>query len=270
MKKIIFSILRPTFGSRKFRRFYEVLKNISFLGLNYRNTDPRSNGENFFISFVTRHIKPSEKNIIIFDVGANVGNYTLQLNHLSGKNRKIYSFEPFSAVYKELVKLSTIVSEFYPFQLGFSDKRESKKFFSSSSYSEVGGLYEKDFSDSGFSLDLSEEVFFDTIDEFCLDKNIPHIHFLKVDVEGHDYFVLCGAKRMIREEKIDFIQFEYGAANYLSKTYLFDFFKLLSPTYRVFRLLKNGAIEITDYNTDIEIHILCNYIAIRRKLDLNI
>jgi len=266
MKKILFSLLKPTFGSKKFKRFYEVMKNISLVGLNYRNTNIKTNGELFLIKTINKHYKRTETPIVIFDVGANIGDYTKKLNTSITCPRNIYSFEPFSSVFRELNSLKNNINSFYPFCLGFSDTKQVKKFFSSSDFSEVGGLYNKDFSQFGFSLNLSEDVQFDTIDDFCNSKEINHIDLLKVDVEGHDFFVLKGASTMLTNNKIDFIQFEFGAANYLSKTYLFDFYQLLTPNYKLYRLLRNGVIEINNYNTDLEIHILCNYIAVSRGI----
>lgn len=270
MRRVIFYLLKPTFGSRRFKKFYEVLKNIAFMGLNYRNTDIKSNGERFFIELVNNYYQKRESRIIMFDIGANIGTYATQLNSLVKIGRVIYSFEPFSKAFSELQKLQNGIRDFYPFQIGFSDRKGHNKFFSSSSFSEVGGLYQKDFSQFGFSLDLSEEVYFNTVDDFCFENKILHLHFLKVDVEGHDFFVLKGAKQMLLDNKIDFLQFEFGAANYLSKTYLFDFFQLLSPNYRIYKLLRNGVIEFKEYNTDFEIHVLSNYVAINKRLDLSI
>ncbi len=266
MKKIIFSLLSPTFGSKKFKKFYEILKNISLVGLNYRNTNIKNNGELFFIKNINNYYKDNAAPIVLFDIGANIGNYSKQLNDSFSQNRHIYAFEPFSKVYSELKKLENTIPLFYPFQIGLSDKVQKLKFLSSSDYSEVGGLYNKDFSKDGFSLDLSEDVDFDTVDNFCLTRKINHIHFLKVDVEGHDLFVLKGAEKMLLNNQVDFIQFEFGAANYLSKTYLYDFFQLLSPQYHIYKLLRNGLLEIKEYNTDIEIHVLSNYVAINKNL----
>ena len=267
MKRFILFILKRSFGTRSFSKFYSVLKNISFRGLNYRNTNIDTNGERFFIRYIDNFYKGNPTPINLFDIGANVGNYSIGLDESVTADRRIYSFEPFSKVFVELDKLKEKIKSFYPFQIGFSDKVQTQKFLSSSVFSEVGGLYNKDFTPFGFTLDLSEEVHFETVDNFCQERDISHIHLLKVDVEGHDLFVLNGARKMLSENKIDFIQFEFGAANYLSKTYLFDFFQLLSPNYRVFKLLKNGFMEIKEYNTDIEIHILSNYIAINKSLN---
>src|SRR6185503_14354274 len=55
-----------------------------------------------------------------------------------------------------------------------------------------------------------------TIDAFCDREEIYHIHFLKLDVEGHELSVLNGAKRMLDSGKISIIQFEFGPANIYS------------------------------------------------------
>ena len=220
----------------------------------------------FYIKLINRYYKNSSKTLIIFDVGANVGNYSKAVNDAFHEKRMIYAFEPFSKAFFDLEKLQKEINDFHPVQLGFSDKKQKVNFLSSSEFNEVGGLYNKDFSHSGFSLNLSEETDFETIQNFCFDNQIEHIHFLKIDVEGHDFFVLKGAEEMLKNNKVDFIQFEFGAANYLSKTYLHDFFQLLSPNYHFYKLLKNGLMEIREYNTDIEIHVLSNYVAINKGL----
>ncbi len=259
-------VLTPSFGSKKFKRFYQVLKNISLLGLNYRGTDISSDGELFFMNAVKDHYKSRSGSVVLFDVGANVGNYSKALDKVfAGINREIYAFEPFSKAYEALCSNSSSINNLKAHRLGLSDKKETVSFLSSTEYSEVGGLYEKDFSQFNFSLDIKEEVEFDTIENFCERNNIAEINFLKVDVEGHDFFAIKGAGDMLAKNKIEFIQFEYGAANYLSKTYLYDFFQLLAPHYNIYRLLNNGFDEIATYNTDIEIHVLSNYIAISKK-----
>lgn len=267
MKKILMLLLAPTFGSKRFIRFYTILKNISFLGLNYRGTDITNDGELFFIKTIRQFYKDQNEKIILFDVGANVGNYARVLDkEFAGVKRMIFSFEPFSSAFKKLEQLSGVIPDFNPVYLGLGDKTEKINFLSSTEFSEVGGLYNKDFSKYNFSLDLNEVVQFETIHAFCKQQGINKIHFLKIDVEGHDYFVLKGASDLLANRQIDFIQFEFGAANYLSKTYLYDFFQLLSPNYRFYRLLKNGFEEISVYNTDIEIHIQSNFIAISKDV----
>jgi hypothetical protein len=73
------------------------------------------------------------------------------------------------------------------------------------------------------------------------------------------------ASNFIENNLIDFIQFEFGAGNHFSKTFFMDFYKLLSKNYNLFRLVNDGLIEITHYNSDLEMQIVTNYVAINKQ-----
>ena len=49
-----------------------------------------------------------------------------------------------------------------------------------------------------------------TIDEYCKQKNIEAINFMKIDVEGAEYDVLRGSENKLKNGEIHYIQFEYG------------------------------------------------------------
>jgi len=110
-------------------------------------------------------------------------------------------------------------------------------------------------------MDFEEVVDIRTIDSFCLEKNIDHISFLKLDTEGNELNILKGAKNMINSEKIDFIQFEFGGCNIDSKTYFQDFYYLLNPRYQIYRILENGLFPIKKYCETNEIFLTTNYLA---------
>jgi FkbM family methyltransferase len=262
MKKLIYFILRGTFGKARYFRFYEILRNISLQGLNYKNVDIEKNGELHLIQQLKKHyssIKP-----VLFDIGANNGTYSKTLDRIFAGNCAIYCFEPYSKVYKELRETLKALPSVKTFNFGFGNKKEQAAFFSDPVYSELGGLYKRDFSKLDIHLNDTETIQLETLDDFCTEHNIQRIDFLKVDVEGFELNILSGAKKMLSSDQISVIQFEYGAGNYLSKTYLYDFFQLLSPNYRIFKLMKDGLHELKEYHSDYEIHILCYYVAVNR------
>lgn len=49
-----------------------------------------------------------------------------------------------------------------------------------------------------------------TLDTLALDQNIEDIDVLKIDVEGYEWDVLCGADGLLKDEKISMIYFEFG------------------------------------------------------------
>lgn len=69
---------------------------------------------------------------------------------------------------------------------------------------------------------------------------------------------------MICNNKIEVIQFEFGGCNIDSRTYFQDFYYLLKDNYKIYRILKNGLIEIKSYKEIYEIFITINYLAIKK------
>lgn len=55
-----------------------------------------------------------------------------------------------------------------------------------------------------------EEVSLDTLDGFCLDHNITHINYLKIDTEGGDMDVLRGAENILTRQQVDVVEVEAG------------------------------------------------------------
>ena len=59
-----------------------------------------------------------------------------------------------------------------------------------------------------------EEVQSTTVDEYCQKNGIEHIDLLKVDVEGMEYQVLQGARRMMVGKMIGCCVFEFGQTTF--------------------------------------------------------
>ena len=124
----------------------------------------------------------------------------------------------------------------------------------------LSSLYKQDAAHLGIQLDAAEKVTVDTLDQFCEQANITYIHLLKLDVEGYEYKVLQGARHMLAEGRISYIQFEFGRTNIAARTYLRDFFDLLGTRYRFYRIVKDGLYPIT-YNEKREIFWTTNFVA---------
>jgi FkbM family methyltransferase len=263
MKKIIYVVLRQCFGKRQFYRFFLILKNLGLEGLNYRNSEIKTNGEFFLLREIANYYR-NEKKIILFDVGANVGNYSKNLADLF-KDSAIYSFEPFSTAYHKLKELSLTHSNILPQKIGLSAKNGELPVYSNDVFSEIGGVYNRSAILKNISLDKNEICEFRTITSFCSDNHISHIHFLKIDTEGHELEVLKGAIDFLENGKTDFIQFEFGSGNIFSRTYFWDLYNLLKQDYVICRLLKNGFIRINEYDSDLEMQILTNFVAVNKR-----
>jgi len=66
---------------------------------------------------------------------------------------------------------------------------------------------------------------------------------MKIDAEGHELEIFKGAIRMINENKIGMLQFDFNLHNIYSRVFLRDFFRIL-PNYNIYRLDTERLIPI--------------------------
>lgn len=112
----------------------------------------------------------------------------------------------------------------------------------------------------------SRTVMIGTLDEYCAQHDVEWIDFLKIDVEGFELNVLHGARRMLGENRIDAIQFEFNEMNLVGKTFMRDFLACLGPTYRLYRLLPHGLLPLNPARNWLnEQFVFQNILALRRK-----
>ena len=249
----------------RFQKFYENLLRISLIGMNVgTGGDISSDGELNLIHYIRKKCL-SNKSTIIFDVGANVGNYSQEiLKEFKNINFQLYSFEPSKETFFELKERFKNISNLKLFNIGFGEESGIKTLFYDKKKSGLASMYNRQLLHFGIKMDLREAVKICRIDDFCKKNKIRKIDFLKLDTEGYELNILKGAKKMIENNAIKFIQFEFGGCNIDSRTYFQDFWYSLSPKYRIYRILKNDFVEIPKYEEVNEIFVTTNYLAILR------
>ncbi len=261
MKKKIASLLKRNAGKKKMQKIYEALFHFSLTGMNYGNGgDFKESGELNILKFIKNYFK-NENALTVFDVGGNVGNYSKSLSDFFGNNTTIHAFEPSKKTFERFIETTSHMPNIIPNNFGFSDTENSLLLYTNSECSGLASVYQRNLVHFGISMDKSEEIKLSTIDNYCKNNNIDRIHFLKLDIEGHELNVLKGAEQMINNKKIDFIQFEFGGCNIDSRTYSQDFFYLLKDKYKIYRILKDGLFEISEYKETYEIFVTVNYLA---------
>ena len=239
---------------------------MAIKGMNYgRGGDFRTSGELFALGYIKNKLAGREE-IVLFDVGANVGHYSLELSKLFANNTtRIYSFEPSKPVYEKMLANIKGVKEIIPNNLGFSDTAATTKLFTNTNLAGLASLYQRRLDHFGITMNESEEIELTTIDNFCSNHKIDNIDFLKLDVEGHEWKVLLGASKKLSEKKINFIQFEFGGCNIDSRTYFQDFYYLLKDDFDIYRIVEDGLFPISIYKEEYEIFTTINYLAERKK-----
>jgi FkbM family methyltransferase len=253
-------------GKKRFQEIFEKLNLFSLYGMNIGGgVDPTNSGEKSVINLINEHFKRI-KFLTIFDVGANVGQYTLLLKKTFGNKVIIHSFEPSRKTFDKLkinVKNKTRI-HIHNFGLGISNTNTI--LYSDSDESGLASIFKRRLDHFKIEMNQNEEIKIKTLDSFCTDKNIEHIHFLKLDVEGSELKVFKGASKMLNSGGINFIQFEFGGCNIDSKTYFQDFYYLLKDNYKIFRIVKDGLFQINTYKEMYEVFLTTNYFAKRNNL----
>lgn len=115
-----------------------------------------------------------------------------------------------------------------------------------------------------FSPEHDEDVQVSTLDAFCAVEGISRIDLLKIDVEGLEFAVLTGAKKLIDASAINAIQFEFGVGNFEARTFFRDFFDLLGDRYDFYRIVSDGLRRVPRYHSELEQHAAINYLAVLR------
>jgi FkbM family methyltransferase len=229
--------------------------------LNYGNY--YLSGEKFLIhTILKKYIE--QRQPVFFDIGANIGDYSIELG-LEFPDASIYAFEPNPISYRILQsKVKNLNLKFY--NIGFGSSESNLDFYTDKNDlgSSHGSFYKEVLTDIHKYKDLlSLRIKSTKLDTFCVDNDISYIDFLKIDTEGNEFDILLGARKLILEDRIKLIQFEFNEMNVISRVFLRDYFLLLN-NFDFFRLHTNKLIPLPEYDTSQEIFKFQNILAINK------
>lgn len=254
MKKIIRKII---YFLSKSELLYRLSRKIADYHRNENNCDIKTNGELDFIK------KNRKKFKTIFDVGANIGEWTRLVSDIVPESR-IYSFEPSSRTFKILQK-QNFSDRVSLYNIALGEKNEIKDFFIYANDSTLNSVFLRDANGSKQNTQV-EKVNFEALDHFCAKNNINNISFLKIDTEGNELSVLKGAEQYIKEGRIDAIQFEYGGTYIEAGTLLKDVFEFFeNRPYDIFKMMQDKLKKCDSYAEDLENLQYANYVAILKN-----
>lgn len=250
----------PSYLRRLSRRFAFKVFNMME---NNGNCCFDKNGEKLFIHNLLKKVKGKNGLKIFFDIGANIGDYSLMLSNKSDELKietELHLFEPTKACFQTLnEKLrgnGIILNNF-----GASDENKNTRIFYDQRKSGLSSLYKRNLDCYNISLDKSEEIELRRLDEYITEKKIKHIDFIKIDIEGHELKALEGLGNYLHSNFIDYIQFEYGGANLDSHTSLMEIYKFLTErNFKIAKIMPYG-LESRSYSPFMENFNYSNYVA---------
>jgi FkbM family methyltransferase len=182
---------------------------------------------------------------IVFDVGANVGLYSLLAGSVNPQS-KVYAFEPtleLTAILQRNIELNGMQNiSVEPVAVGDSERMGFLRLCAGSDGSNEGMNYLS--TDKKGESDLPVAVV--SLDSYCQSHNIEQIDLIKMDIEGGEYEALLGARQLLQRQAIGCIFLEMaewaaqrsGHSTYAIKRLLVD------AGYRLFRLGSHGPVPM--------------------------
>ncbi|MBL1143253.1 MAG: FkbM family methyltransferase [Proteobacteria bacterium] len=139
---------------------------------------------------------------LVLDVGANVGQFSLDLRN-AGYNGEIISFEPIKECYEQLISIADDNWHIENYALGDNESSQDINISKKSVFSSI--LETSDFGEKNFSESIGI-IKKQRIQIHQLDHVIPDIInnidkrriFMKLDTQGYDSRVLCGANKTLK------------------------------------------------------------------------
>ncbi|HEX6178818.1 MAG TPA: FkbM family methyltransferase [Thermoanaerobaculia bacterium] len=231
---------------------------------NNDNADFQTNGERRFVERLFALLRERfEPPLVLFDVGANAGHYSAMLLQLADPTPvQLHAFEPAAGCVLTLRARFGADPRVRIAAAAVSNDDGMKRLYFDEPGSGLASLYDRDLSLYAMSLGQSEDVPTIRLDRYIEREAIAHVHFLKLDIEGHEAAALEGLGRYLDPAFLDFVQFEYGGTNLDSNTTLRQLFSTFtSRGFRIAKIMKKG-LELREYEVAMENYQYSNYVAV--------
>lgn len=164
-------------------------------------------------------IEGFDKNDIVYDVGACVGQFSLIMSKYA---KEVYAFEPatfnFNLLTKNIIynfKKGLIDNNIIPLNIALSSKSRLD-IFNYNSLREGSSSHSlswaRDSVGNEFAPAFSQKMFSISIDDLIALFNLPVPNHIKIDVDGTEHDIIEGAKKTLRNKKLKSIMVELRAA----------------------------------------------------------
>jgi len=196
--------------------------------------------------FVTKFLKPV---IVFFDVGANLGQYTLLAAHRVGPAGQVHSFEPSTRMFTELkynVELNGFSSICTLNNIALSNKEGAARLSVYEPGAEVyGSLGCHRREEGGFIVTGHEEVKTIRLDDYFEEAGIDHADLIKMDIEGAELLALQGSEHTLSKPIAPAIVLEMADINTVGFGYqatkIWDYLEMLG--YHMYCFDRHGQIS---------------------------
>lgn len=259
MKKTLVKLSGNRFMQRVFERNIRFLQDLMGVG---SGDGVLASGEHAIFQILKQRIKPP---YCIFDIGSNQGQFLkLILDNITEDDFSIHCFEPGKETFKMFAGSTKNDKRIMLNNIGIGKEKGEAVLHFDSPGSGLASLTKRRLDHFGINFNNSEKVKIDTIDNYCSENTINHIHLLKLDIEGYELDAFAGARKMFDSKSIDIVSFEFGGCNIDTRTFFQDFWYFFTEiNMNIFRITPSGYLyPIESYKEIHEQFRTTNFIAI--------
>jgi len=155
-----------------------------------------------------------DKDDVVYDIGANVGTYSLLigLKMTSGSGR-VFAFEPEAANFLSLnenIKLNKLGKRVIGYPIAFSDSSRSTHLFLSSNVrgSACHAIDAPESEGKQYVAEHTQGIYVLAVDEFFDKSDAPAPNHIKIDVDGAELGIVVGMKKMLQNHSLKTIMIE--------------------------------------------------------------
>lgn len=175
----------------------------------------------------------------VIDAGANKGDWSRHFMNAQPPFSKLIMIEPQTIHWAALKQLCVNDDRVAVEHVAIGAMMGSMPLYADTPGSGWASLYLRDLTHIDAAMTQQEVVTITTLDAIAKQHEIDQIAFLKLDLEGHEFEALKGAKDLLDRRAIRAISFEFGGCNIDSRVFIKDFWSFLVSHYgfTLYRLL---------------------------------
>lgn len=157
------------------------------------------------VEWMKRELRPGD---VLYDIGANVGAYSLIASHIIGGQGTVYAFEPSFLNYNQLCRnivLNNFQNCIVPFQIPLCSEKRLDRFHYQNM--QTGGSLHSFSRNIDYKADVFEPVVSLgmlglSLNDFAAIAGVRSPNLLKIDVDGLELDILSGASSLLENSQL--------------------------------------------------------------------
>ena len=152
-----------------------------------------------------KRFTPPNQPLVVFDVGANVGQSVVQFRH-HFRSPVIHAFEPGRDAFSELRRSTAGINDLHLNNVALGSRTEKREFINNTQ-SDMSSFLQPGSAWWG-AIENKSLVEVRTVDDYCKERSVAHINVLKSDTQGFDLEVLQGAANLLASNRVHMVYLE--------------------------------------------------------------